>query len=67
MRLDFHRKLFAETATLEVMLRANPDDRHAHAESCAVRLTVAVADVERFEVELRRISQRLGTRARIGL
>jgi hypothetical protein len=30
-----------------------------------VRLSVPVADVERFEAELRRIAQRLGTRARL--
>jgi len=66
VRLDFHRKLFADTATVEVTLRANPSDRQTHAESCLVRLSVPVAEVERFEVELRRIAQRLGTRARIG-
>ncbi|MET0352156.1 MAG: hypothetical protein ABW067_20320 [Rhizobacter sp.] len=64
-RIDLHRKLFADTATVEVTLRTNPGDRHTHAESCLVRLSVPVADLERFEVELRRIAQRQGTRARL--
>lgn len=66
VRLDLHRKLLADTATVEVTLRANPGDRQTHAESCMVRLSAPVADVERFEAELRRIAQRLGTHARIG-
>lgn len=66
VRLDLYRKLFAETATLEVTLRANPGERQAHAETCLLRLSPTVADVERFETELRRIAQRLGTRARLG-
>lgn len=66
VRLSLNRKEFADNVLVEVALRANPSEPHAPAESCVLRFPASVAELERFEADLRRVAQRLGSRAVIG-
>lgn len=63
VRLNLLRQDLGDQFIVEVALRANPPERLAQAESCVVRLPASLAEVERFELELRRVAQRFGTRA----
>lgn len=65
LRLSLVRQDLGDTFLVEAALRANPADRLLQAESCLVRLPATLAEVERFELELRRVAQRFGTRAGI--
>lgn len=65
-RVTVQRQEFGDSVGVEVVLRVNPTERLVSAESCVLRFPVQVTDLERFESDLRRIAQRLGSRASIG-